>query len=297
MNGFRISRSLSGGVRLSKDGSAATPIITWIGDPNTGIYRVSADALALAVGGTTAISMTTSQINLNKNVVIANGAGTELLFSGDLQTDIKSDDSIIIDFDRDADGGGSKVFEVRAGGVTKLKIHDSLNVIQQGGDSDTPASYQFKAADALTNAVGSSLNFKPGQSAGTDKAGADMTVAGGQCTGSGTEGAVIFSTAAAGGSGTTVRSLVERARITSAGLTIAEGLAIVAGTVTGLKIGTTSSQKIGLFGKTPVVQSAAYTVSNPSTSRTLDVSAATLAELRAFVGTLADDLKLLGAVG
>lgn len=35
-----------------------------------------------------------------------------------------------------------------------------------------------------------------------------------------------------------------------------------------------------------------YAVTNPSTSRTLDVSAATLAQVRAVLGTLIDDLKL-----
>lgn len=242
------------GVQVGHDGSAATPAYSWSEDPNTGMYRPGADQIALACGGGTPLSMTPTQVNLNRNTVLTNGSGTELLFSGDLQTDIKSDDSMFIDFDRDADGGGAKVFEVRAGGVTRLKIHDTPLVIQQGGDSDTPSTWQYKAADALADAVGSDLLLKAGQSAGTDKAGASLHVGGGQPTGSGASGPILFEAAAPGVSGTTVRSLVERARIDSAGLRIADGHALIAGSSSGLKIGTATEQKLGWWNATPVAQ-------------------------------------------
>lgn len=40
-----------------------------------------------------------------------------------------------------------------------------------------------------------------------------------------------------------------------------------------------------------------YTVTNGSTSRSLDVSAATLAQVRAFLGTLITDLQAAGKLG
>jgi len=45
---------------------------------------------------------------------------------------------------------------------------------------------------------------------------------------------------------------------------------------------------------TKYVPAVTYTVSNPSTSRSIDVNNASLSELRAFVGTLVSDLKSIG---
>lgn len=44
------------------------------------------------------------------------------------------------------------------------------------------------------------------------------------------------------------------ATFAAAGVTIGDGLGIVAGTTTGLKVGTAATQKLGFFGATPVVQ-------------------------------------------
>jgi hypothetical protein len=44
--------------------------------------------------------------------------------------------------------------------------------------------------------------------------------------------------------------------VTTAGLTISEGENIALGTTTGTQIGTAASQKLGFYGKTPVVQRA-----------------------------------------
>jgi hypothetical protein len=52
---------------------------------------------------------------------------------------------------------------------------------------------------------------------GTDIAGGSLTLTGGASTGSGAGGPIVFSTAAAGASGTTVRAATERMRITSTG--------------------------------------------------------------------------------
>ena len=60
---------------------------------------------------------------------------------------------------------------------------------------------------------------------GTDIAGADLGLAAGKPTGAGTGGDIFFSTAAAGASGTTLRSLVERMRINSLG-NVAIGTAV-----------------------------------------------------------------------
>lgn len=78
---------------------------------------------------------------------------------------------------------------------------------------------------------------------------------------------------------------------------IGEGYNIKTGTTTGSKIGTSSSQKIGFYGATPIVRPSAYTTSNVTTDRTYDANATTLDEVADVLGTLIADLKSLGLIG
>jgi len=54
---------------------------------------------------------------------------------------------------------------------------------------------------------------------------------------------------------------------------------------------------VGFYGTTPVAQSSAYTVSNGSTDRALDVTGDSLAQVAAVLGTLIGDLQALGLIG
>lgn len=80
-------------------------------------------------------------------------------------------------------------------------------------------------------------------------------------------------------------------------LTMGNGNNIAVNTATGTKIGTSTSQKLGFFNATPVVQPSAYTASNVTTDRTYDANATTLDEVADVLGTLIADLKSLGLVG
>lgn len=280
--------SASGNLLSGIDGTAVAPAIARSTDTNTGLFWLGADQIALSVAGSTAIVATSSQINLNRNTVLVNGGGTELLFSGDVQTDIKSDDSIFIDFDRDGDGGGTKFLQVNAQGVMKLKIHDSPEVIQQGSDTDTPTAVQYKSGDAVSNASGRELAFKSGESRGTDKAGSTLRISGGQPTGSGASGPIVFETALAGASGTTVRSLAERMRLADTTLTLADGMTIAGGTGTGTRVGGSASQKFGFFNATPVAQQTGASAAG--------IAAITDANAKAAVSALQTALANLGFV-
>jgi hypothetical protein len=84
----------------------------------------------------------------------------------------------------------------------RLRINSSGVLFLGSGETDaSPANGVFSATGGT----------------GTDIAGASLTIRGGASTGSGAGGAIIFSTAAAGAAGTTVRSATERMRIDSAG--------------------------------------------------------------------------------
>jgi len=70
---------------------------------------------------------------------------------------------------------------------------------------------------------------------------------------------ITFTATKLGDTPTDVRQLVpkgflEEFYLALAGGTLAEGAAIELGTITGTKIGTAANQKLGFFGKTPIVQ-------------------------------------------
>jgi hypothetical protein len=92
------------------------------------------------------------------------------------------------------------------GTIDLFLMRDTAATLQVGDDANADATDQtFKSADGIT---------------GTDRSGADLTLASGRGTGAGAASALIFSTPSALSTGTTAQSLTERARITSAGLTI-----------------------------------------------------------------------------
>lgn len=96
---------------------------------------------------------------------------------------------------------------------------------------------------------------------GTDISAGDFTLGSGAGTGSGAGGDLIFQTASAGASGSSVNALVTRFRITQ-------------------------DAKMGFFGATPVAQQS--TISDPSGGSTVD------AEARSAINALIDQLQALG---
>jgi hypothetical protein len=58
-----------------------------------------------------------------------------------------------------------------------------------------------------------------------------------------------------------------------------------------------SDNRLGFFRTAPVARDGTWTVSNPVTNRTIDVSAATLAQTRQILGTLITALKTYGLLG
>ncbi len=79
---------------------------------------------------------------------------------------------------------------------------DAAAILQQGQDSATPIVQTFKGPDG----------------SGTDIAGADLSLAGGQGTGTGAGGSLVIKTAPAGSTGASLNALSNRIEINSAGL-------------------------------------------------------------------------------
>jgi hypothetical protein len=77
----------------------------------------------------------------------------------------------------------------------------------------------------------------------------------------------------------------------------ADATNIILGSSTGTKIGTATTQKLGFFNKTPVVQPSAYTPSNVTTDRSYDANSTSVDEIADVLGTLIADLQSLGLIG
>lgn len=58
------------------DGSVGTPSLSWNGDTNTGIYRVSGDEIGLVAGGTSRLNVNTGGITVNNNTTSDSNLGT-----------------------------------------------------------------------------------------------------------------------------------------------------------------------------------------------------------------------------
>ena len=67
--------------------------------------------------------------------------------------------------------------------------------------------------------------------------------------------------------------------------------------VTGSKVGTASTQKIGFWGATPVARDTGWTTANVTSSLSFDADTVSLAELADIVGTLVDRLVTVGLLG
>jgi hypothetical protein len=85
--------------------------------------------------------------------------------------------------------------------------------------------------------------------------------------------------------------------VTLTGAVAMNATTLATDTTTGLKIGTGTTQKLGFYNATPVVQPPTYTITNVTTDRAYDANATTLDEIADVLGTLIADLHSLGLVG
>lgn len=115
----------------------------------------------------------------------------------------------IIGYAADADAGLTGVIAIGAGAVAKTS-----NTIVIGGTVSAPTRMYIGLGE--TSATPTAITISPTNGVGTNISGANIVIAGSQPTGSGTPGYIVFATSAAGASGTTLRSLTNRARITDA---------------------------------------------------------------------------------
>lgn len=116
-----------------------------------------------------------------------------------------------------------------------------------------------------------------------------------------TSGTMLFSNAASAAIIFAVGGFAaanEIARFSAAALTIADATNVVLNATTGTKIGTATTQKLGFWNATPVVQKTGYgTPTNAANQGSFDATTITLPNLAAHVAQLCLDLKAIGIVG
>lgn len=123
------------------------------------------------------------------------------------------------------------------------------------GSGDTAQTLGLDRNSASAGGVSFTVQSGWAKSGSTNLNGGDLILAPGKATGTGT-GSVQIQAVGGAGSGNTDSSPTTVATWGKTSTTFADPYDIVLGTTTGTKIGTSSTQKLGFFGVTPVVQQA-----------------------------------------
>lgn len=79
-------------IKLTDDGTAAAPSITWTIDPDTGLYRITSNSLGLSIGGTLRLTFNTGNVTSTVPLLGASGtvAAPSISFSSDPDSGIYS---------------------------------------------------------------------------------------------------------------------------------------------------------------------------------------------------------------
>ena len=260
-------------------GSASQPSISFVGDPNTGIYSPGADQLAASTAGFERLrinSFGAFGINTITPTTVLDVVGT-----GNPTLTLRGSDAVYSgQFNIQAAGGGNSLINATGGtnalalltnGFERARIDSSGRLLVGTLSGQGNSFLQIKGDAGGPSGVGS-IFLQRGLTIATIAGAGNVDLAkiefGNQ---DGAVGAVIqanadgvwgtsdypsrltFSTTADG-----APSPTERMRITSAGvIQVADAGNIQVGTTTGTKIGTATTQKLGFYNATPVVQPAA----------------------------------------
>jgi hypothetical protein len=231
---LNASKVLTSGTAITFDGTnfattgtaSATKLIpTGNVVAGNGMYLPAANTLAWSTGGVERV-----RVDSSGNV----GIGTNAPFSN-LQVESAVSGTRILA--QTTESGGTARLQLRGRGTdgTSAAVV-TITAIPEGVGPEAAVSVEIRTSagveterlrinsggilflgNGATAASPANGVFSATGGTGTDIAGASLTIRGGASTGSGAGGPIIFSTAAAGASGTAVRSATERARIDSAG--------------------------------------------------------------------------------
>ncbi len=209
---YSVVPASEGGTGLSALG---TGVATWLGsgtkaalDTLTGVTLLqSGGALGTPSSGvlTNCTSLPGPQITGN----IDNRAGSSYVLTGNSSSWIGEFGSGLAGVMVSSTGAIAFSSGALSNATCDLQLrHDaSVLALQLGVDAATATTQSIKAHDG----------------SGTDKAGADLQIQGGQSTGTGTPGNVVFRTATAGSTGSSLNAYATRMTVSPSGVTIGSG--------------------------------------------------------------------------
>lgn len=176
------------------------------------------------------------------------------------------------------DGGATgrgKIGVLSGNGSTNfwtLDNDNAANILQIGIDAASPSAQKISGPDATTAGnAGGAVSIEGGNGLTTGAGGA-LNLDGGDSP-SGTDGNVVLAGTRGG-------------VVISGATTISEGINVTTGTTTGTKIGTATTEKLGFYNATPVVQQT--NVANPTGGAIID------AEARTAIDAILTRLEALG---
>ncbi len=178
-------------------------------------------------------------------------------------------------------GGGVAFCTDAAGGTTVAGAHGNGFSVSSASGYSWTSSTLGAAPDTFLMRGGAAAVVQHGQDVngaavnqiiatangitGQNKTGGNLTIASGKGTDLGAVSSLILQTPTVGGATNgTAQALATRLTIDSSGLTIADAMNLIVNATTGTKIGTATSQKLGFWNATPIIQpvgagQAAYT--------------------------------------
>ena len=240
----------------SLSGTAAKPGVTFTGDEDTGLYRSGANELAVTVGGAEAAKFTATGMEIDGDINLDDG-GT---YTTTLQT-ITPTAARTVSFP-DATGTVALV----GGSSGNLVVNQSGAYAGVANSSVDNATGDITLGSKFISSLNGAASAPPGTFTGTWFTGGTATTTkpqvlieptGTTSTAWSTSGTGFGVNAASGFAGRLLDIQINGTsewNFSGTVFSIGEANDIAVGTTTGTKIGTATTQKLGFWDKTPVVQ-------------------------------------------
>lgn len=145
-----------------QSGSESNPSLTFASDTDTGIYRVAANTLGFATGGTNRISLSTSTLTSTVKAVITNAENNSTITCN--QTDpAYASSTCVFNFTRTSSAGFNIFRFITENATTKAIMNGLGNWLLSGTDPATPAySFVNDTDTGIYNAGANALSIAAG---------------------------------------------------------------------------------------------------------------------------------------
>jgi len=264
-------------MRGMPDGTAAAPSIAFESDPNTGIYSPGADQLAISTNGTQRLTVDTAATTSTLPVVHPLGAvGTpSITFTSDLNTGFWSPTADTLA----ASTAGSERLRITSAGLLGLGTSSPQDLFHVEGATSPTIRLRNSTTGSNASPASTFIDFRgfnqeirariEVQDRRASVTGGFLNIGTADSTTTIVNALHIDSSQRVGIGTTSPSSLLH----------LADAGNITVGTTTGTKIGTATTQKLGFYNATPVVQPTA--VANATDAATVITQLnALLAKLR-----------------